>query len=345
MTMDIAIQLDRRPAEPFVPAPPLRSPILQTALTTVPWDIHDRVDRQEAPFLVDAGPDAMGRDDGHVKLLAYYDGCESEEAAKGVALLLHGWEGSSHSLYSLATARDLIRSGYNVIRLNLRDHGPGYHVHPQALNPGVFLGTLIDEAVRATICCAELSAALPFYVVGFSMGGNFALRIALHREHAAISNLAGVIAVNPAVNPSLSTARIDRNPVLRRHFRTPWVEQLVAKQRHYPELYDFDTVIRVPSLVDMTTALVRMMDLFEDAEEYFAAYSVLGRATEALETPVRVISSVDDMIVPVVDLYGLTPNPNLKLDIHPRGGHVGYLIDCPPRHAVGSLVLSAIESF
>jgi predicted alpha/beta-fold hydrolase len=60
---------------------------------------------------------------------------------------------------------------------------------------------------------------------------------------------------------------------------------------------------------------------------------------------VRVISSVDDMIVPVVDLYGLAPNPNLKVDIHPHGGHMGYLTGCPPRHAVGSLVRSAIESF
>ena len=166
-----------------------------------------------------------------------------------------------------------------VHALNLRDHGPGFHVHPQALNPGVFLGTLLSEAVAAIVACAELARPRPIYVVGFSMGGNFTLRTALAQEGEPVPDLQKVIAVNPAINPLWSTRKLDGNLMLRRHFRGPWLAALHEKQRLFPERYDFGPLEAIATLIDMTEWLVRYLGTHRDAEEYFAQYAVLGSAT------------------------------------------------------------------
>ena len=53
----------------------------------------------------------------------------------------------------------------------------------------------------------------------------------------------------------------------------------------------------------------------------------------------RIITSLDDVIVPVSDIYGLEPGPKLKVDLHQYGGHVGYMDGFPLQHKVGDLVL------
>ncbi len=176
------------------------------------------------------------------------------------------------------------------------------------------------------------------------MGGNFALRTAIRHAETPIANLTKVIAVNPAINPQWTTERIDRVPALRRHFRQPWLQQLMAKQRFYPARYDFTPLQRISSLIDMTEWLVDYTGDYQDAEDYFHHYSVLGDATRSLSTPTHIITTLDDMIVSVADIYGLAPGPNLKVDIHPYGGHVGYMHGCPLRHHGGKLVLEALES-
>ena len=313
-------------------------------MTTVKWNRLGHTVGWGYPILVDAGDDETGQSDGSVKLVAYYTPRQTMIPSKGAVILLHGWEGCSHSNYNLATMRVLLRAGYDVIRLNLRDHGPGFHAHPQALNPGVFLGTLLSETIAAITACAEMVRPRPVYVVGFSIGGNFALRSAIRHAEGSIPNLRQVIAVNPAINPLWSTLRIDQNPVVRRHFRAPWLAALREKQRFYPERYDFEPIQDLASLIDMTEWLVRYLGSHRDAEEYFDRYAVLGSATRHLQVPTLIITALDDMVVPVADIYGLAPSPNLKIDIHPHGGHVGFVDGLPPTHKVGELVLRGMES-
>ena len=55
------------------------------------------------------------------------------------------------SSYVMATSGLLLERGYDVIRLNFRDHGDSHH-----LNPGVFHSCRIDEVVGAVAAVAEL---------------------------------------------------------------------------------------------------------------------------------------------------------------------------------------------
>jgi predicted alpha/beta-fold hydrolase len=280
--------------------------------------------------------------DPHVRLLGYFNRHRGDEPSRGLVISLHGWEGNSHSVYNLVFADCLLDRGYDVFRLNLRDHGPQLHLSPYALNQGVFLGTLLDESLLAVQRVAELAGEQPVYLIGPSMGGNFALRIAAAHATQPVPNLAKVIAISPAINPGRSTDLIDGHYLFHRYFRSRWLHSLLAKQTLYPTLYQFDPLTGIERLRPMTEWLVRQYTEFESADEYFAAYTVQGDALAQLTVPTTIITAADDAVIPVADFYALAPNPNLEIQIHPAGGHVGFIDVGPLRHCLPDMVVTAL---
>ena len=63
-----------------------------------------------------------------IRLLGFHSP-QPDKRAKGLVILLHGWEGSSDSTYILRAGRCLYRHGYDVFRLNYRDHGESHHLN------------------------------------------------------------------------------------------------------------------------------------------------------------------------------------------------------------------------
>ena len=108
----------------FQPRRFVRSATAQTVLAMwQPPGIDVTLDEQ--PLLLDAGQDRTGLDPQRpVRLLGYYNASRRQGPSKGLVLILHGWEGCSHSNYNLIQAQLLAEAGYDVFRLNLRDHGP-----------------------------------------------------------------------------------------------------------------------------------------------------------------------------------------------------------------------------
>ncbi len=339
-----AATIDRtRVSTPFVPNPLVRNGNVQTILSKAQSDSLDLVTRRERPLLLDAGYDYTGYDvDRPVRLLAYYTATPAP-ASRGLALLLHGWEGCSHSKYNLVTARTLLLAGYDVVRLNLRDHGPGIHVDPHALNKGVFFGTLIDEAATATQRIAEMAGDKPFYIVGASMGGNFALRLAIRHSETPFHNLRQVVAFNPAINPARATQAMDARPFYRYYFRRRWVASLRRKETLFPDAFDFSDVYPIPLVYDMTDILVRRLRNYESAEDYFSHYTLRNNVFRNLNVPTTIITAADDPVVPVVDFYGLAPHPLLDVQIHPHGGHVGFVDVWPIQRYLPQMLLDVLR--
>ena len=302
----------------------------------------------EHPVLLDAGYDATGiAPDSPVRLLGYYTPAQTAGPSRGLVLTLHGWEGCSHSTYNLIITDTMLRAGYDVFRLNLRDHGPGLHINPYALNPGLFFGTLLDEAATAVGRVADMAGARPFYIVGASMGGSFALRLALRHAQQPFHNLRRVIAFNPAINAASATAAIDKQRVFRHYFRRRWLGSLLNKQRLFPDLYQFAPLVKMPLIWQMTEWLIQRYSnqhgSFKNAAEYFHAYSVDQRAFQTLDVATTIITAENDPVIPVADFYAIPPHPLLKVQIHPSGGHVGFVDIFPLRHRLPLLLLEALE--
>lgn len=339
----------RAPRTVFHPHPFVRSGSVQTVLAMVrPKGIDVTADEQ--PLLLDGGFDHTGASALPVRLHGYYNASRAPGVQRGLVMILHGWEGCSHSNYNVILAQALVEQGYAVFRLNLRDHGPGLHVDPYALNKGLFRATLIEETAHATAQVARLAGKQPFYIVGASMGGNFALRLAKwHSEQTPFHNLQKVVAICPAINPARATDALDRNPGTRRYFRQRWLRSLRAKRLVNPALPDLAEIERIPLVRDMTDWFIRQRAVasaprFNHVDEYFAAYSVLGDALTQLTVRTTILTARNDPVIPVVDFYTLAPHPLLDVQIHASGGHCGF-IDAPPvRHRMADLILPELAA-
>ena len=107
-----------------------------------------------------------------IRLCGYFSG--HGRPSRQLAILIHGWGGQADSSYIVSAAGYLWKRGYDIFRLNLRDHGETKH-----LNRGLFHSCRINEVVWAVKEIQSLFRREHTVLLGFSLGGNFALRVAL----------------------------------------------------------------------------------------------------------------------------------------------------------------------
>lgn len=242
---------------------------------------------------------------------------------KGGVIILHGWEGSIDSTYVMQTGKHLHRCGYTVYRINLRDHGNSHH-----LNKGLFFATLLDETFEAVSQAASQLAelkAMHVFLVGFSLGGNFALRIARRAEKQPIYNLKHVVAISPVLDPNKATDCIDNQPFLQYYFLRKWTRSLKQKESCFPKKYNFSNVMKLGNIRSITDELIPRYSSFKNALDYFQGYTLTGSALSDINTPTTIIISKDDPVIPIDDFMKLELNPRTELVIHPNGGHNGFI--------------------
>ncbi|WP_133127968.1 YheT family hydrolase [Legionella nagasakiensis] len=301
---------------PFKPPILVRNKHLQTIISSKKSPIIGGMVNHEQLIDIKVHTDEM------VHLTGYYSS-QNEKQAKGLVILLHGWLGCDKSTYMLARGERLYQEGYDVFRLNMRDHGSTV-----ALNKGLFHGCRLNEVFQAIKKIAELKPDLPLYLVGFSMGGSFALRVGWQQsiEALPIKNLKKIVAICPSVNPAQVTDAIDKSILYRSYFCNKWKANLLEKQKHFPELYDFNSLFSLKSCKQITEALIKQYSEYPDLEAYFAEYHFSQEKLKAVCVPMTVLAAADDPVIPIEGFQELKQiNPFFDLNITHYGGHVGYI--------------------
>lgn len=237
-----------------------------------------------------------------------------------LAVLLHGWEGSVDARYVLTLAQQLFDAGVEVVRLNLRDHGDTHH-----LNEDIFHSCRLPEVVDAVAAVSQRLPNRQHWLIGFSLGGNFMLRVAASGD-TRIGRLAGVIAVSPVLDPDRTLEAMERGlPVYQRYFVRKWARSLRRKQAAWPARHEFGHMLHWGDLRRMTAALVARHTDFPTMEAYLAGYAITGGRLEHLAAPCVILAAEDDPIIPAADLAKLARNPDLEIVRMERGGHMGFI--------------------
>ncbi len=241
-------------------------------------------------------------------------------APRGLVMLLHGWEGSADSNYMRLTAAQLLARGFEVFRLNFRDHGGTHH-----LNEGLFHSNRIDEVVQATAEIARRFPLRPLSVAGYSLGGNFALRLALRATDAGLP-LAHVAAVCPVLDPARTMDSMESGlPLYLWYFERKWRDSLARKRALFPALHDFDDRTLGLSMRPLTQWMVERHTDFGTLDRYFDGYSIAGQRLARLEVPVSILMAADDPVIPVAGFQELVVPEHARVEIAPWGGHCGFL--------------------
>jgi uncharacterized protein len=276
-----------------------------------------RIVRRAAPLLA-AQRELLLDCGAGVRLQCFVSGPARGTAAPVV--LLHGWEGNAGSLYVLSLAQLLFARGLAVARLNLRDHGATHH-----LNRELFHSCRLPEVIGAVRALQRHFAGRPLTLVGFSLGGNFMLRVAAHERDAGLS-LARTIAVSPVLEPAETLLALERGfPGYEQYFVRKWLRSLRRKQAAWPDSYDFGTLERPRSLRTMTAELVRRYSEFASLGEYLNGYAITGERLASLEAPAHIITALDDPIIPASGLAHLAQPAALRVTVTRYGGHCGFI--------------------
>lgn len=297
----------------FIPPEYLKGRYTQTVLASARVRAlganHMKVASRE--MIIDAG-------DG-VRLQGFHSPLRAR-TPPGLVILLHGWEGSAESTYILHAGRFLYDRGFSVFRLNYRDHGNTHH-----LNDGIFRAIMLDEVFNAVAWAAALAGGAPCFLMGFSLGGNFALRIARRCTQTPIANLRHIVSISPVIDPGKATDAIDRSWLLRYYFLKKWRRSLALKQACFPHLYDFRDIMKRKTIRSLTDALFAKYSIGFDTESYFREYAIREDALAGVTTPTTIVTARDDPAIPSDDFPGLRLSPSVRLIMHDYGGHNGFL--------------------
>lgn len=300
----------------FRPPGWLRHAHLQSMMPSLPLRVRRVVARAAAlraasrEVLLDCG-------DG-VRLQGFH--ARHSSPARDLVVIHHGWEGSADSSYVLSLGARLWDAGYDVFRLNLRDHGDTHH-----LNEELFHSCRLDEVIAAVVGIQALAPQQRLSLVGYSLGGNFALRVAA-RAPAVGLRIARVVAVCPVLDPASTLHALEHGFWLyKRYFILKWSRSLRLKQRAFPHRYDFGDLTRERNLTRMTEKLVLQHTGYASLDEYLRGYAIAHGFLNDLTVPSRLITALDDPIIPARDLKLLEGTPNLRITVTPHGGHCGFL--------------------
>ncbi|WP_157468036.1 YheT family hydrolase [Desulfatibacillum aliphaticivorans] len=297
----------------FLPIRPLRGAYLQTLMAS------SRYRALGKKPMVSASREAILHCEDRVRLQGFYSP-QADGDSKGLVIMLHGWEGSANSSYILSSGRRLYNLGYDVFRLNFRDHGESHH-----LNRGIFLSILLDEVFQGVHQAAGFSGGKPVFLVGFSLGGNFALRIAAKESGHRIPNLKQVAAVSPVISPNRACDAIDADPLIQWYFMRKWKKSLAIKNKLFPSL-GLEKVLAETNLRDMTQALLDIYEAgYKKAHDYFDAYAVNNGWLKDVIIPTLIVTAEDDPVIPVQDFFGLETSAACRMIIHQYGGHNAFI--------------------
>ncbi|CBA17574.1 alpha/beta fold hydrolase [Xanthomonas albilineans] len=244
----------------------------------------------------------------------------ADVAPRGTVLLLHGWEGSADSSYMCLTAAQMVAHGYQVFRLNFRDHGDTHH-----LNVDLFHSDRLDEVFNAACDLWRRFPAPTLLVAGYSLGGNFALRLALRAPVAGLP-LQRVAAVCPLLDPAAAMQRVENGPQFYDwYFRRNWRGSLMRKRELFPDQHGYDDATLALDMRGLMGWLAQRHAGFASLDEYFDSYSIAGERLLGLRVPADILMAEDDPVIPLDDFRSLRLPAVARLEIARWGGHCGFI--------------------
>lgn len=306
------------PVPAFSPAFGLRNGFMQSLLATK--RPAQKLWRQRGIDLTGT-PQTLLTCSGDVRLTGYHNPQPADRKPRGLVVLIHGWEGCHESNYLYSMACALWQAGYNVFRLNLRDHGGTHH-----LNEGLFHSARMAEVLDACRVIRTLDKTDPFFVIGFSLGGNFALRVGLRGPGAGLHPQL-CIGVSPAIDPGATLKAIDDGPaVVNRYFLDKWSKTLQAKSQAWPGRYDFRGYLKLKSFVAITEKFVEDFTEYGSLEHYLSQYTLTPPMLMASPSPLALITARDDSVIPPHYFDGLREGGPVRAFLSTdHGGHCGFI--------------------
>jgi predicted alpha/beta-fold hydrolase len=239
-----------------------------------------------------------------------------------LVLVVHGMGGTIESTYVRATALGLLRAGYPAARVDLRGAGESIE-HTTTLYHG---GRTADlRAVLRGLAAEQGSAGLA--VVGFSLGGNVALKL-LGEPHEGLPIRAGASVCAPLdLAAGVEQIRHRAFGLYERFFVHRLRQDTLASGLTLTPA-EAEALARIGSIVEFDDLITAKHNGWRDAAEYYAVNSS-AQFLPRIEVPTLVVHALDDPMIPAssyaaIDWSWLERTTPVRRAITAHGGHVGF---------------------
>jgi predicted alpha/beta-fold hydrolase len=282
------------------------------------------------------------RTEPEVQVLAHAQ--RPERSAVGDILMVHGLEGSSKSGYLVSLAHAALDRGYSTARLNLRGCGGSEHLAVTSYHAGQ-TSDVLEVLRRRREACAQ-TGGRPLFLIGFSLGGNIALKLAGELGDSARDLLAGVCAVSTPINLAACAETLGhrRNFLYQKRFVSRLKDRIRRRHLQAPELYTLEHLAKIRTIIDFDNYYTARLFGFGDAATYFRTQAS-NQFLERIQVPTLLVQAKDDPMIPfpIYDHPAFTRNLKLRLITPDHGGHVGFIARRRPRFWLDGLLLDWVE--
>jgi predicted alpha/beta-fold hydrolase len=256
---------------------------------------------------------------------------EQAQADAGV-VVVHGLGGDAGSHYCLRAADAAHARGWSCLRLNLRG--------ADRSGQDLYHAGLTDDVEAALESLALDSRHRRLFVVGYSLGGHVALRVA---RESAQSRLAAVVAICAPLDLTLGSGVLDAGGswLYRRTILRSLKDAYACYAACHPEALSAERVSRVTRMRDFDSLTVVPRFGFVDVDAYYQTMSV-GPHLAELRRPTLLVHARHDPLVPTATLTGHLARRSKWVHTWciEAGGHVGF----PPRVSVEGGAPARVEA-
>ena len=238
---------------------------------------------------------------------------------KKKVIFFPGWLGHKDSKYLIPIAHLLHINNFDIIRIHPMDHGDTEH-----LNKDFFRATDIQTLIEAVKFIGNKYQNNEIHLIGFSLGGNIALRISACES---INFLKSTVVISPVIDPEISMRAMDNTSwILKKYFVNKWRRSLRRKMRLH-NISNLEEPLKYKNLEKMTEFFTKNFSPHSDVKELFSRYAITQVIINNIKNNTLIYSSVDDPCVPIEPLCKLHQTDNVKFKPQQYGGHCGFIDD------------------
>jgi uncharacterized protein len=248
-------------------------------------------------------------------------------------ILIHGLEGSSNSQYVIGNTARALAAGWNVVRMNMRSCGGTDHLAPTIYHSG--RSGDVAKVMERIIAEQDVESIA---LVGYSMGGNLALKLSGEYGATPPRQLKAVVGISPLMDltPSSAALHEPQNRIYEWHFMRAMRRRLRYKSHLYPELYPAGLAAQLKMMRDFDEHVVARYGGFRDADDYYITVASSQYAAE-FQVPTLILHSLDDPFIRMLPATraALIANPHVTYVETHHGGHCAFLAPAGRRAADG----------
>jgi predicted alpha/beta-fold hydrolase len=246
--------------------------------------------------------------------------------------VLHGLESSSHAPYVKRMVAAARAAGLSAVAMNFR----GCSGEPNRL-PRLYHSGETSDVARVVARLVAERPGRPLALAGFSLGANVVAKWVAERGDGLPAEVRGAAAICAPFDLAACGAAIDRGRGIGLLYRERFLRSLrrkaLAKLARFPDLpLDARAVRACRTFLAIDEEVTAPLHGFASAAEYYALSSA-GPLLGGVRRPLLALSAADDPMIPAASLpiEGARANPLVRLEVHPTGGHVGFVSGMPWR--------------